>query len=59
MLKMFWGKTIRALQTILVLVISFSFLGIESACKPDFQKSVRKMIYYQGQLSIFLHKIEI
>ena len=59
MLKIFLGKTIRALQTILVLVISFSFLGIESAFKPDFQKSVRKRIFIQGQLNIFLHKISL
>ena len=53
MLKMFLGKTIRALQTILVLVISLSFLGMESACKKDFQKSVRKRIYYSRTVEYF------
>ena len=50
---MFLGKTIRALQTILVLVISFSFLGIESACNPDLQKLVRKRIYYSSSVEYF------
>ena len=53
MLKMFLGKTIRALQTILVLVISFFFFGIESACQLDFQKSVRKRIYYSRSVEYF------
>ena len=53
MLKMFLGKTIRALQTILVLVISLSFLEMDSACKKDFQKSVRKRIYYSRTVEYF------
>ena len=53
MIKMFLWKTMRALQTILALVISFSFLRIESACKADFQKSVRKRIYYSRSVEYF------
>ena len=59
MLKMFLGKTIRALQTILVLVISFFFQESKVLASQISKNQSGKEYIIQGQLSIFLHKISL